>query len=287
MRIPTHLINASFPFLLAVASACAGSKASEVKDEQLGQLPREDRQAIIDQERSVDIAKANVDAAKASAQQAHEFRDMVGNELDAAKANRDAVDNSANVKYGTNKQAAAADANARRQLAAQQVSATEAKSEYADKLIDVREAEVEQREAEHNLAKARLEHSKYDTLRQRGLGENINRQNILDNERDAEQKRAEASQKVMQLQGYADSSKKNWDGAQQQYQASAKSTHVDERPVQVPPPPKYIPQASVKERSGKDAAADRARDNADAAHHDAKKAHDDANRADDAARRVQ
>lgn len=222
-----------------------------MKDEKVAQLSREDREAIIDQERSVDVAKANVDAAKGAAQQAHEFQDLVNNEVDVAKAQSEAAAKGADIKDRADKRSAS-DANAKRQVAARQVTAAEAKAEYAAKLVDVREAEVEQREAEYTLTKARLERSKDNILQRRGLGEGIDRQKIIDAERDAEQKRAEANQKVVQLQGYADASKKNWDNVQQQYEASAKSTQADEKSAQVPPPAKYIPQASVKERAAKD-----------------------------------
>jgi hypothetical protein len=249
MRKTTHALTAAaLPFVLAVASACASTKASEVKDEQLGQLPREDRQAILEQERSVDVAKSNVDASKAAAKQSIEFRDLVGSELEAAKADRDAADKVSGLSYGTNK-SAAEQAAARRQVAAQQVAATEAKSQYAQKLVDVRAAEVEQREAEHTLAQARLERAKYETLKRRGLAEGIDHEKILDAERVADQQRGEAHQKVVQLQGNADMSKTNWDQAQKQYQASAQGTPLDDRAVQPPTGVKYIPQAGAKERN--------------------------------------
>ena len=229
-----------------MGSACASSKGAEVKGDQLAQLPREDRQAIIDQEKSVDVAKANVDAARVAAKQAHEFKDLVDNEVTAAKAERDAADNSTSY---TNSKQSQADLNAKRQVAAQKVAAAESKAEYANKLIDVREAEVGEREAEVDLAQARLDRAKYETLRQRGLGQDINQQNIIDAEREAEQKRAEAHQKVAQSQGYADASKGNWNKAQEQWQASAKSTQADDRPVQPPAAAKYLQQPQVKEHS--------------------------------------
>src|SRR5688500_7532315 len=116
MRTST-LQTASLSLLLAVGSACASSKGAEVKDEQLGALPREDRQALIDQQRSIDVAKANVDAARVAAKQAREFKDLVDNELTAAKADRDAADNS--VAYSGSK-TAEAERNAKREVAAQQ-----------------------------------------------------------------------------------------------------------------------------------------------------------------------
>lgn len=237
MRNTRHFQNASLTLLLAVGAACASTKAAEVKDDQLTQLPREDRQAIIDQERSVDTAKANVDAARVAAKQAHDFKDLVDNEVTAAKAKRDAADNS--VGYDSTKKSQN-DLNAKRAVANQEVAAAEAKAEYASKLIEVREAEVEAREADAELAQAKVERAKYETLQRRGMAEGINRQEIVDAEVKAEQKRAAAQQKVAQLQGYADASKVNWDKAQTQYQDSAKATVADDRPVQPPAAAKYL-----------------------------------------------
>lgn len=236
--------TASLSLLLAVGAACASTKAAEVKNDQLAQLPREDRQAIIDQERSVDTARANVDAARVAAKQSQEFKDLVDNEVTAAKAKRDAADNS--VGYDSSKKSQN-DLNAKRAVANQEVAAAEAKAEYADKLIDVREAEVEARQADADLAQAKLERAKYETLQRRGLAEGVDRQAILDSEANAEQKRASAQQKVEQLKGYADVSKANWDKAQSQYQESAKSTAADDRPVQPPAGAKYLTVPPVNE----------------------------------------
>jgi hypothetical protein len=249
MTKTTHLLTAAaLPFILAVASSCASTKSSEVKDEQLGQLPIADRQAILEQERSVDVAKSNVDAAKAASQQASEFKSLVDSELEAAQADRDAAEKVSGLSYGANK-SAAEQAAARRQVAAQQVAAAEAKSQYAQKLADVRAAEIEQREAEYTLAQARLERVKYETLQRRGLAEDIDRQKVVDAEQVADQQRAEALQRVVQLQGSADVSKSNWDQAQKQYQASAQGTPLDDRPVQPPRDAKYIPQAGAKQNN--------------------------------------
>jgi hypothetical protein len=244
MKNPTFFRTASVSCLLVV-SACASSKGAEVKDEQLSQLPHEDRQAIIDQERSVEVAKANADAARVAAKQADEFKVLVDDEVVTAKAQRDEAANAASY---TNTKQAQNDIAARRELAAQQVTAAEAKSEYADKLIEVRQAEVEEREAEADLAQARYERVKYVTLQQRGMAKGIDRQAIEDSERQAEQKRAEAHQKVSLAQGYADVSKGNWDKSQAQYQSAAKATGADERPVQPPAAAKYLPAKPVQEQ---------------------------------------
>jgi hypothetical protein len=228
---------------LLVASACASSKGAEVNDEKLSQLPREDRQAIIDQERSVEVAKANADAARVAAKQANEFKTLVDSEVLTAKTQRDEVEKPASY---TNTKQGQSDIEARRQLAAKQVAAAEAKSEYADKLIEVRDAEVEEREAEVELAQARYERAQYETLNQRGMAQGIDEKAISDRERQAEQKRAEAHQKAAQAQGYADVSKGNWEKSHAQYQSTAKATHADERPVQGPAPAKYLPTTPAK-----------------------------------------
>jgi len=216
---------------------------AEVKDEQLAQLPREDRQAIIDQERSVDVAKANADAARVAAKQAQEFKAVVDDEVLTARTERDEAANP--VSYSNSKQAQN-DIAARREVASKQFAAAEAKSEYANKLIEVREAEVDEREAEVELAQARYERAQYETLKQRGMSAGVDEKAIADRERQAEQKLAEAHQKVAQAQGYADVSKGNWEKSHAQYQGAAKSTHADERPVQPPPPAKYLSAPPAK-----------------------------------------
>jgi hypothetical protein len=237
------LFRAASVSCLLAASACASSKSAEARDEKLTQLPREDREAIIDQERSIDVAKSNADAARVAAKQSEEFKDLVEREVVAAKVQRDDAENAA--PSGKGKQAKDEIA-AKRQAAAQQLAAAEAKSEYADKLIELREAEVDEREADVDLAQARFERAQYETLRQRGMAKGMDQQAILDAERHAEQKRTEAHQKVTLAQGYADLSKGSWEKSHDQSQSAAKTTLTDEPPVQPPAAAKYLPVPAVK-----------------------------------------
>jgi hypothetical protein len=229
---------------LLVASACASSKGAEVQDEKLAQLPREDREAIIDQERAVDVAKANADAARVAAKQAEEFKLVVDDEVLTAKTQRDEAENP--VSYSNTKQSKS-DIAAKQQVAAKQVAAAEAKSEYANKLIEVRDAEVDERDAEVELAQARYERAQYEILRERGMSTGIDEKSITERERHAEQKRTEAHQKAAQAKSYADVSKGNWEKSHAQYQSSAKGTTADDRPVQAPAPAKYLPVPTAKE----------------------------------------
>jgi len=228
---------------LLAASSCATSKGAEVDDEKLSQLPREDRQAMIDQERSVEVAKANADAARVAAKQAQEFKIQVEDELVTATFQRDEAENA---KPKGNKQAQN-ELTARREVAARQLAAAEAKNEYADKLIEFREADVEEREADVDLAEARVEQAKYESLHQRGMAKGLDRQAILDSERHAEQKRDEAHQKAVRAQGYAGLSKDNWEKLQARSQSTAKATSpADDSPVQPPAPAKYLSAKPVK-----------------------------------------
>jgi hypothetical protein len=115
------------PLLLpALFAGCASS--GEVKDDKLARLPAEDRQALLDEERAVDVAEANLEAARAAVAEAQQFRAIVGDEIEAAEARSEAAEKTLELEESTADQRGAKTAEQRQRVEDQGLTALKAKA---------------------------------------------------------------------------------------------------------------------------------------------------------------
>jgi hypothetical protein len=241
------MIRLSSVFLPMLFAACASS--GEVRDEKLVRLPAEDRQALRDEERAVDVAEANLEAARAAVSEAQRFRSIVGDETEAAEARNEAADKTVELEKETGDQQGAKAAEQRKRVEAESLNALRSKDEYAKRLLELRQEERKLREAEFELAQTRLEGAEYEALKARGMAEGLEEKDFDQALREAEQEAAEARQKAIQARGYAEAAREAWNEARQQYETTDRRMGADEAPITAPRPPEQLPPPAAKKQA--------------------------------------
>lgn len=219
--------------LATLGSACFGHSSSKVKDDQLGRLSAADREQLIERERDVNVAKSNIDASKVALEEAKGFQDSAHAEAKAAKEQQKQLrdDLKRAEKQGTGDTQTIAQ---RAQLRAQQANAIEAKSTYSDKLVDLREAQVANSEAEHDLMEARLSRAQYDLLRENDLAGDLDGNKFAEREGKAAQEFQKSDQQVQEQLASARASKQAWSGLQQSARAGVAEPREPGAGVQSP-----------------------------------------------------
>jgi hypothetical protein len=155
--------------------ACGGGTKVRVDDERLARLPAAEREELVDRERRLRIAEANLTAARVAASDAGAFVEIVETERTAAEERRDAARKAVELARSSNDRALLAESRRALGIAARQLAESDAKVLYAQDLKEVRDAEVEHREARVDLERADLELAKVDRLRARGQDEGLER----------------------------------------------------------------------------------------------------------------
>src|SRR5947209_7193989 len=119
---------------------CAGTPGIRVDEARVAQLPTESKDELVSRQRSIDVAQSNLSSAKVAVDEAKQFRTVAVTEFGAARASQQAAEQamaqherSAN-PGGLEQVRRAFDQSNREVIAAQ------AKRDYADRLIDLRNA---------------------------------------------------------------------------------------------------------------------------------------------------
>jgi len=231
---------------LLLAALCACSSSPEVKDEKLATLPIEDRQALADEQRAVDVAQTNVEGARAAVREAEQFRSIVGNEQNAAEQQQKAADKAVELEGQAPDQPGAEAAGRRQRVASENRQALEVKDEYARRLVMLRKEELDLREAAVARAKLRLERAQYEALQARGLAKDVDRQAFEEAERAAEREYADQQREVSQAEGYAEAARSIWNEALRSAEATENRMQPEES-IGSPQKPEPQPQPAVKE----------------------------------------
>jgi chromosome segregation ATPase len=244
LRNAFHNISIACSLLGAVTlgSACFGHSSSKVKDDQLGRLSAADREQLIDRQRDVNVAKANVDASEVALDEAEQFRDNAHDEAEAAQKQQEQLtdDLKRAEKQG------AGDVQTLEQRArtrAEMASAMNAKSAYSDRLVELREAQVDSNEAEHELMEARLSRAQYELLEENDLAGDLDGAEFMQRERKAEQEFQKADQHEQEQMASARASREAWTGQQRNARAGVaepqRTLEGDQSPqlIEAPQPP--------------------------------------------------
>jgi hypothetical protein len=232
-------------YLLA---ACGATSQAKVKDEQVVRLPVEERQALLVEQQNVDVAKSNVDAAYLGVTEAQQFRAIVGNEIDAAKARRSAAEKELELAGQQGDAKRMEGARERLRLGDQYLTAANTKGEYAENLLTLRQAQRDERQAEYDYKKAQLEQRKYQSLAAEGMAGKLDRTKFQKKAGAAELDVADARRRVSEADAKTDASQQVWDQARHQFEADARRANVADIPITAPPPPEpAAPQPAAKQ----------------------------------------
>jgi hypothetical protein len=196
--------------LALAAAGCATTARPVVTDEQLARVPAAERRALIEQETATRVAETNAAAAKAARRDAERFRGIVDRQV-AAAMNRVRAAESAVSLARTAKDADLRDEGGRELLLGRaELGAARAKRSYADELVALRDAELERRQAEVDVARARHELRKLDTLRRHGEGASADRDRFVGADARARARLAHAGDGLRDRRARFDRAKDRW-----------------------------------------------------------------------------
>jgi hypothetical protein len=227
------------PWVLIASTACA-SGPPRVEEQRLVALPREARQELIDEQRQVDVAQANLSAARTSVEHAKLFHGLVGHEVGAAEANREAAAEALELSRSSHDPQRIGEAEEQHALWTRRMDAARAKAQYAERLLELREAELEQREAGVVLAQIRHERAKFQKVEQRGLAEGLDGSDFEEALQEAAQEHDEKQAEANQLRDSVNTSQAAWQQALANYKAM--DDRVENKMFRAPPEPKYLQQ---------------------------------------------
>lgn len=224
--------------LLAGVVVAVGCATTRVSDEQLARLPAQDRAQIVTAQRSIDVADSNVAAAKLARDEAKQFQKIANQELDAANAQLQAARTGIDLGRTARDQRTLAVAGRREDMARDQMVAARAKLDYANRLVDLRQAKVNQAEAALDAARADVELTKVQLLQKDGITPTVNVAKVRDKRERAQSKLADARARVATLEGDVASLRTAWQERRQAYNTAWAG---QEPPLHAPPPPRMLP----------------------------------------------
>jgi hypothetical protein len=221
---------------LAATLALGGcaSRVETVPDERLTQLPPAARQAVIAEEQRVNIAQQNVVAARVALDEAQRFRDVTRSELRAANARLDA----ANKELALARSARTPPQHVERaeeaqRSAAMELAAARAKRDYAERLISLRSAQLDEVTSELAVARADAEMRKIQELARRGLATPSEVNRFAEVRARSQADLARNRRLVAELSTVLASARENWEARRREYNTAARA----EPPALLPPPP--------------------------------------------------
>jgi hypothetical protein len=214
--------------------ACAGSAVS---DKEVARLPVQDRAQLVTAQRSVDVAKSNLEAARASRDDARQFRRISTSELSAARSRLDAARSSMELGRRTRDDRAVRVAMRDEDAARAQVVAARAKVDYADRVIELREAKIDEADAQLAAARADVDSDKVHMLVRDEIATTADPNRIDANRQEAQDRLAEQRARVAQLAGEAAQLKNNWDDRRAEQHTASRSDYSDTAPPAARPLP--------------------------------------------------
>jgi hypothetical protein len=133
--------------VLGALAGCAGMKPATVDDARVARLPAEEKADLVARQQRVTTAESNVDAAKVAVNEAKQFRDMAKSEVDAAQARFDAAQKALSLGAQTRSERTLVAGRDAAEAAQAELSAAQAKKMFADRLVELRQAQVDEAQA--------------------------------------------------------------------------------------------------------------------------------------------
>lgn len=233
--------------LILIASAACASGPPRVEEQRLVALPGDARQELIDEQRQVDVAQANLSAARTGLEQAKLFHGLVEHEVEAAEANREAAAEALELARSSHDPQRIAEAEEKHALWTRRMETARAKTKYSERLVELREAELEQREAGVALALIRHEHAKFQKVEQRGLAQGLDGSDFQEALQEAQQEHDEEQAEANELRDGVNASQAAWQQALANYKTL--DERVEDKMFRAPPEPKYLQQQQAKQAS--------------------------------------
>lgn len=188
--------------------ACA--HAPTVTTEQVVRLPPDARQQIAQARGGVELGDQNLTAAKMALDEARSFRDITDRELDGARIHGETAQRSVELGQRSGAELSLQAARLDREAAMRELSAERAKKDYADQLVDLRRAELDERRAELDQANAGFEYEKLQQLQAYGLAGGLNEVDFMTARDCAAGAVAHERTRVARLRGTVEALRSDW-----------------------------------------------------------------------------
>jgi chromosome segregation ATPase len=232
-------------WLLAGAIAMAGcATTGGVSDNDVARLSVADRTQIITAHKSIDVAESNLDSAKVARDEAKQFRKIALSELDASKSRLEAARSSVDLGKSARDDRALREASRNEDAARDQLIASRAKLDYADRLVELREAKITEAEANLNAAKADVDMTKLQLVQRNGMAADVDAKKLEARRQDAQERLAEARAHVAQIEGETAQLKTAWDDRRNEVNRTASRGGM----TAPPPPPAEMPMPTMRWR---------------------------------------
>jgi hypothetical protein len=223
---------------LLLVGACAGPRlTAPIPADRLAQLPVDQQRRIFDAQRRVDVAQENVNAARVAEREAWQFRKVAASEVAAAQAESEAARAALDLGRQTRDQETLDRALRAVRAATDRLTATRQKKEYADRLVDLRAAQLDEQQAEVDATRARVGRVMYEALQRNNLAVGVDPQPIMTRVYDAESNLGLRRMRVAELQGVVESTRIAWEMRRRTVESAAREM----RAIPAPPAPRLLP----------------------------------------------
>jgi hypothetical protein len=227
---------------LTLLGACATT--ASVPDKQVARLPADERAEIVTAQQSINLARQNVTATKVARDDARQFRKIAQNEVAAARSRLEAARTAIDLSRTSRDAAALRAAQRREDGARSELLVARAKAAYADRLIELRQASIDEADANLTAARADVELRKAQLLVRDGIDPGVDVRKLELAQKVAQERLAERRERVAQLQGNTALLKTEWDDRRREaHTASLGETHELRPPVS--PVPLTMPRGEV------------------------------------------
>jgi hypothetical protein len=224
-------------WLLAGALVAAGCATGGVSDRDIARLPVDERAQIVTASKSIDIAESNRTTAKVARDEAKQFRRISASELQAAKSKLDAARAGVDLGKSARDDRALRDASRNEDIARDQLIAARAKMDYANRLVELREAKISEADANVAAAKADVEITRANMVARHDGDAKIDRRKLELTRQDTQEKLAEQRARVASLEGDAAQLKTAWDDRRREFNTASRG---DVRELRAPAPPAEV-----------------------------------------------
>ena len=219
------------PWTLALAplllvGGCAGSRHATIDAATVARLPEPMRQSLNNEEQAVTVAEANLQAAQRSLEEARDFRTLVGSQLSVAQSHLTAAEQQRLLGPEGHNQVQVRAAEQAAEQAERQVSTLQAKQDYADRLLALRQARFDEAQAGLEAARANYKVAALNALTKEGAANQIDRRRILDEKSTADRQLADARMRAAQFEGFTAQARAHWDQLRRASQSASRGTTV-------------------------------------------------------------
>jgi hypothetical protein len=218
----TMTLRRWLPAAALVAGGCASTMTTRVSEGDVSRLPAHDQQQIVVAGNQQMAASAQVAVARRRGDEARQFRRVALDEQTAARARLEAARETIILAHSTRDTQQLTAAQRNEDVARDEMMATRAKLDYADRLVALRDAQLDGADAGVRLARADTHYRKAELVIQAGVNPNIDLTRIGRERDEAQAQLAQTRLRVAALQGEAQQLRMAWSDRRRELNTAAR-----------------------------------------------------------------